>query len=84
MKIRMVELYNQGDRETDLRTKVLELPEFSLEAIKRHLIDMFEVEEEEGADINEMFSFQKKGQVIAAIALDCGEFQVFTFIPTTG
>ena len=79
MKIRVVEVYNGGDREVDVNTTTLDWPELTVKAVKQYLINQFEVEEEEGANINEMFAFQKKGPVIVANATD--DFQVFMFTP---
>lgn len=79
MKIRVVEVYNGGDRDVDVKTTTLDWPALTVKAVKEHLTEVFEVEEEEGATIDGILTFQKKGPVIVANATD--EFQVFVFTP---
>jgi len=77
MEVRIVEVSNGGDREVEASTEVIDLPALTPKAIKQYLSNRFEVDEEEGANINEMFVVLKKGPVVIAVSLE--DFLFLTF-----
>lgn len=81
MKVRAIRLDGDADSwrdGVDLSSKIIELPALSVKAVKAYLTDEMEVEEEEGACLDEMFVFTKKGPVVTAVSQE--DFLVFTFV----
>lgn len=77
--VRVVQVSGDG-RESELTTKTITLPALDLKHVRRHLCDQFEIDEEEGADVNEMFTFLRKKGTIAAVFNEDFGVVVFTEI----